>query len=85
MTTHTVPQRRTTRLKAGASLAALATLAALSGCVVAPVPYREAPPRVVYVAPTYPSPGVGWVWMAHPVYGWGWHHPDRGWHRGWRD
>jgi hypothetical protein len=42
------------------------------------------PPNVVYVAPMYPSPGVGFVWEYHPTYGWGWHHPSRGWHRGWR-
>lgn len=57
----------------------------LSACVVAPVAYREPPPRVAYVAPTYPCPGPGWVWAVHPAYGWGWHHPARGWHRGWRD
>lgn len=80
------------------SLIALATLAigaSLTGCVVAPVPARPvvvnpgpvyvAPaPAPVYVAPAYASPGVGWVWIQHPRYGWGWHHPDHGWHRGWR-
>ena len=42
------------------------------------------PPNAVYVAPAYPSPGVGFVWEYHPSYGWGWHHPSRGWHKGWR-
>ena len=42
------------------------------------------PPGVVYVAPTYPTPGMGFVWEYHPRYGWGWRHPHRGWHRGWR-
>ena len=42
------------------------------------------PPGVVYVAPTYPAPAVGFVWSYHPRFGWGWHHPNRGWHRGWR-
>ncbi|WP_043331016.1 hypothetical protein [Curvibacter gracilis] len=77
------------------TLATLAIGASLTGCVVAPVPARPvvvnpgpvyvAPaPAPVYVAPAYASPGVGWVWIQHPRYGWGWHHPDHGWHRGWR-
>ena len=77
------------------TLATLAIGASLTGCVVAPVPARPvvvnpgpvyvAPaPAPVYVAPAYASPGVGWVWIEHPRYGWGWHHPDHGWHRGWR-
>ena len=73
--------------KIPAVLALSVAVAALSGCVVTPAPYAGeyvAPPGVVYVAPTYASPGVGWVWMYHPHYGWGWHHPRYGWHRGWR-
>ncbi|MBV5292710.1 MAG: hypothetical protein JZU58_10205 [Curvibacter lanceolatus] len=77
------------------TLVTLAIGASLTGCVVAPVPARPvvvnpgpvyvAPaPAPVYVAPAYASPGVGWVWIQHPRYGWGWHHPDHGWHRGWR-
>lgn len=65
---------------------AAGSLAALTGCVVAPVapaPY-VAPAGMAYVAPTYPMPGVGFVWQYHPRYGWGWHHPVYGWHRGWR-
>ena len=62
-------------------------LAAVSGCIVAPAPGYEsgyaAPPGVVYVAPTYVSPGPGWGWQYHAQYGWGWHHPRYGWHRGW--
>jgi len=42
------------------------------------------PPGVVYVAPTYPMPAVGFVWEFHQRYGWGWRHPQHGWHRGWR-
>jgi hypothetical protein len=42
------------------------------------------PPGVVYVAPVYPAPAIGYVWEYHPRFGWGWHHPERGWHRGWR-
>jgi hypothetical protein len=41
------------------------------------------PPGVVYVAPTYAAPGIGWVWDYHPRYGWGWRHPEHGWHRRW--
>ncbi|MEO8524520.1 MAG: hypothetical protein ABI460_07365 [Caldimonas sp.] len=58
---------------------------AFSGCVVAPVaPAYGAPPGVVYVAPTYAVPGPGYVWAYHARFGWGWHHPQYGWHRGWR-
>lgn len=42
------------------------------------------PPGVVYVAPTYPAPAVGFIWAFHPRFGWGWRHPQQGWHRGWR-
>jgi hypothetical protein len=58
----------------------------LAGCVVAPVEptYMGPPPGVVYVAPTYPTPGPGYAWSYHGNYGWGWYHPGRGWHRGWR-
>jgi len=59
-------------------------LAALSGCVVAPPRAAVVAPAGVYVAPTYASPGVGWVWEFHPEFGWGWRHPQYGWHRGWR-
>jgi hypothetical protein len=63
----------------------------LAGCVVAPMrpayvtqPVFVAPPGVVYVGPTYAIPGPGYVWAYHAHYGWGWHHPQYGWHRGWR-
>ena len=63
-------------------------LASVSGCIVVPARGYErgyvAPPGVVYVAPTYVSPGPGWGWEYHAQYGWGWHHPHHGWHRGWR-
>ena len=78
----------------------LATSAAvlMSGCVVAPLPPRHAvrvqqvivepayapPPGVIYVQPTYAVPAPGYVWQYHVRYGWGWHHPNYGWHRGWR-
>ncbi|MEX8520951.1 MAG: hypothetical protein AB3X44_20805 [Leptothrix sp. (in: b-proteobacteria)] len=59
-------------------------LAATSGCVIAPRPYRAVEaPAPVYVEPSYPSPGVGWLWEFHSTFGWGWHHPRFGWHRGW--
>lgn len=73
-----------------AYLAAACATVALSGCVVAPVDYGyadsayAAPPGVVYVAPTYVMPGPGYVWQFNARYGWGWHHPRHGWHRGWR-
>lgn len=57
-----------------------AALAVLGGCVVAPLPYDEAPtPRVIYVDPVYPSPGPGWYWRQRPGHGWDWHHRHR-WH-----
>lgn len=61
------------------ALAASALVTLSSGCVVAPA----RPAAAVYVAPTYASPGPGWVWEFHARYGWGWHHPHYGWHRGW--
>lgn len=67
--------------------AAACAAAALSGCVVAPAypgPGYGAPAGVVYVAPTYAVPGVGYAWQYHAQYGWGWRHPSYGWHRGWR-
>ncbi len=65
-------------------LALLATT--LTGCVVTPPSVRPAyiaPPGVVYVQPSYVAPGPGYQWNYHPTYGWGWHHPGYGWHRGW--
>jgi hypothetical protein len=63
--------------------------ALLSGCVVVPANGEPgygygAPPGVVYVAPAYAAPGVGYAWQYHATYGWGWRHPSHGWHRGWR-
>jgi hypothetical protein len=70
---------------------AAACVVVLSGCVVQPAVVRPVypvgygpPSGVVYVAPAYPQPAIGYVWAYHPRYGWGWRHPDRGWHRGWR-
>ena len=61
-------------------------VAVLGGCVVAPVggPAYEAPAGGVYVAPTYVLPAPGYAWRYHGRFGWGWHHPGYGWHRGWR-
>ena len=77
--------RKTLLLIAGTTAAIV-----LSGCVVAPAPgYRygadgySAPAGVVYVAPDYAAPGPGWGWRYHAQYGWGWYHPEHGWHRGW--
>jgi hypothetical protein len=50
--------------------------------VIQPAPV-VVPPGVVYVAPAYAAPGIGWVWDYHPRYGWGWRHPEHGWHRRW--
>jgi hypothetical protein len=61
-----------------------------SACIVVPARRVEpavvtvAPPGVVYVAPTYAIPGPGYVWAYHARFGWGWHHPQYGWHQGWR-
>jgi hypothetical protein len=51
----------------------------LAGCVADPVPVG-----VNYVEPTYAMPGPGYAWQYHPEHGWGWHHPNYGWHQGWR-
>ena len=60
-------------------------LASLGGCIVAPVrPAFVAPVGVAYVAPGYAIPGPGYVWAYHANYGWGWRHPQYGWHAGWR-
>ena len=68
----------------------LLALSALCGCVVAPPvvrpvvrPVYVAPAGVVYVEPTYVVPAPGYVWAYHPRYGWGYRHPQYGWHRGW--
>ena len=72
-------------MKAISVLPVLFLTAALSGCIVAPVgPAYGAPPGVAYVAPTYAIPGPGFVWAYHARFGWGWHHPQLGWHRGWQ-
>jgi len=86
--TYTYANTRRINMKKIVSLVTLAAAAAaavtLSGCIVAPPrPAYAAPPGVVYVAPTYASPGIGYAWEYHPHYGWGWHHPQYGWHRGW--
>ena len=79
-------------------IAAACTTAALAGCMIAPLPTQPAyndgsgyanpgyaaPPAVIYVAPTYAMPGPGFAWQHHAQFGWGWRHPNRGWHRGWR-
>jgi hypothetical protein len=66
--------------------AVLLAAVALSGCIVAPARsgYGGAPAGVVYVEPNYASPGPGYAWEYHPRFGWGWHHPQQGWHRGWQ-
>lgn len=69
------------------TIATIAVFAAtLGACVVAPIPPHGVvvPRGIVYVAPSYPAPAPGFVWSHHSHHGWGWHHPRRGWHRGWR-
>jgi hypothetical protein len=67
------------------ALLVVSLTAVFAGCVVAPArPVYVAPAGVVYVAPGYVSPGPGHVWAYHASYGWGWHHPQYGWHRGWQ-
>ena len=38
-----------------------------------------------YNRPSYPQPGPGYSWANHPTQGWGWRHPQNGWHQGWQD
>ena len=71
-------------MRAIAILPAAVLAACFSGCVVAPAsPGYDGAGAAVYVTPTYASPGPGYVWERHPEHGWGWHHPDRGWDKGW--
>ncbi|PSJ17634.1 hypothetical protein C7H79_06940 [Nitrosomonas supralitoralis] len=59
----------------------------LSGCITEPIvrgPVIPVPAGVAYVTPTYAIPGPGYVWGYHARFGWGWHHPQFGWHRAWR-
>lgn len=69
------------------ALAAALLAASLAGCIVAPpaVVVRPAPPppHIVRVEPAYPRPAPGYVWEYHPRNGWGWWHPEYGWHQGW--
>ena len=51
--------------------------------VVAPAPAVVVPVGVVYVEPSYATPGPGYVWVHHHRHGWGWRHHHHGWHRGW--
>lgn len=67
------------------TLLGAAVLATTSGCIVVPArPGYVEGSAVVYVAPTYESPGPGWAWQHHSSSGWGWRHREHGWHRGWR-
>jgi hypothetical protein len=72
-------------VKTIAILSATVLAAAFSGCsVTASTPGYGASAQVAYVAPSYASPGPGYVWEHHPAYGWGWHHPEHGWDKGWQ-
>ncbi len=76
--------------RVGLACCAGALLASAAGCIVVPADRHGAYGRgggggsAVYVEPGYASPGPGWMWQSHPRYGYGWRHPHRGWHRGWR-
>ena len=61
--------------------AAIVLLAILGGCVAHPRPGIWVPPGVIYVEPTYAVPGPGYYWDYRPNVGWGWRHPEHGWHR----
>lgn len=86
--------RNVLALKLGASrilkscflLFGVVLLATTTGCVGAPWQLEPVviAPQPVYVAPNYASPGIGWAWVFHPTHGWGWHHAEHGWDRGWR-
>jgi hypothetical protein len=66
-------------------LSAVVLAASFSGCsVTASTPGYAASAEYAYVAPSYASPGPGYVWEHHPTYGWGWHHPEHGWDKGWQ-
>jgi hypothetical protein len=79
----TIPSRLVAMLLA-ASLVAVCAVA-MTGCAVTPSGAVVVDPvGVAYVEPTYAIPGPGYEWHYHPAYGWGWHHPYYGWHRGWR-
>ena len=56
----------------------------LTGCVAERAVIRPVPVGTTYTEPSYAIPGPGYVWQQHPQFGWGWHHPSYGWHRGWR-
>ena len=79
----------------GLAFASLLTACVVRPAVVSPVygpayqsapvaVYEQPPPGVVYVAPSYALPAPGFAWRYNARYGWDWHHPQRGWHRGWR-
>ncbi len=74
-------------MKAFVATIAVAIMLADAGCAVTPIggrPYAMggAYPMAV-VRPAYPMPAPGYMWRVHPNNGWGWHHPEFGWHRGW--
>ena len=67
----------------------VALSASLAACIVAPPGYYgeaggHATVSVTAPAPYYAAPAVGYLWLNHVSHGWGWRHPHRGWHRGWR-
>jgi hypothetical protein len=69
-------------MKSSSLFSIVLVAAALGGCAITPSG-AIVPVGVAYVAPTYAVPGPGYAWAYHADYGWGWHHPYYGWHRGW--
>jgi hypothetical protein len=79
------------------TLAVIALSASLGACIIAPprgyygnggggyaqVGVQVAPVEVA-PAPYYAQPGPGYIWLNNVSFGWGWRHPNNGWHRGWR-
>ena len=62
-------------------VATMLLVGTLAGCAISPVPAVYVPPGVVYVGPSYGAPGAGYIWSFDAMLGWGWWHPERGWHR----
>jgi hypothetical protein len=70
------------------TLAIVALSASLGACIIAPprpYVYDQGGTAVAAApAPYYASPGPGYFWLNNVAFGWGWHHRQHGWHRGWR-
>ena len=49
-----------------------------AGC--APSYRAPVPPGIDFVDPEAPPPGEGYFWNYNAASGWGWFHPEFGWH-----